>query len=426
MKFLWTNDVDLPRFPTLAANRETEVLVIGGGMAGLLCAYKLRQQGIDCIVLEKKSLGRGVTKGTTAAITAQHDILYQDLVKERGFENAKKYLTANLRAVEEYRSLASDCDFETRPSVMISQTDSQKLLREAQTVQSLGFDAKFIKDFVFPIKGAVQFDGMAQFHPLKFIAKIAKGDIYEHSEALCLKGTKAYTEQGSVRANKVIVATHFPFMNRHGMYYMKLYQKRAYVIAYENAPNIRSTSTELASQGIFMRNYGNLLLIGGGETRTGQKSGGHTMIRAFAQRYFPNAREVCAWTNQDCVSLDGLPYIGRYSLLTPNVYVATGFGLWGMTTSMVAANILCDMVQERKNPYAELFSPQRNMLTMQLASNLGTSLRHLLSPFGKRCPHMGCKLQWNAVEHSWDCACHGSQFEEDGTLIHNPAKRGLK
>lgn len=426
MEFLWTKNVDLPRFQSLAENRETEVLVIGGGMAGLLCAYQLRQQGINCIVLEGKAIGRGVTKGTTAAITAQHDVLYQDLVAEFGFENAKNYLRANLHAVEEYRILAADCDFEERPSIMTSTTDDEKLLREAQTVQSLGFDAKFTRDFVVPIKGAVRFDGMAQFHPLKFIAKIAQGEIYEHSPVLRLRGTTAYTEQGSVRANKVIVATHFPFMNRHGMYFMKLYQKRAYVIAYENAPNIACTSTDLAPHGIFMRNYENLLLVGGGETRTGQSSGGYDTVRAFAKKYFPQAREVCAWTNQDCVSLDGLPYIGKYSLLTPNVYVATGFGLWGMTTSMVAANILCDLVQGRENPYASLFSPQRSMLKIQLASNLGTTLQHFLTPFGKRCSHMGCKLQWNKAEHSWDCACHGSQFEEDGHVIHNPAKRNLK
>lgn len=426
MEFLLTKDVDLPKFPKLTGNRETDVLVIGGGMAGLLCAYKLRQQGIECILLEKKALGRGVTKGTTAAITAQHDILYQDLIRQRGFENAKKYLTANLRAVEEYRLLASDCDFEDCPSVMTTQTDSEILLREAQTVQSLGFDAKFTKDFVIPTAGAVRYDGMAQFHPLKFVSKIANGEIYEHSEVLRLKGTVAYTEQGSVCANKVIVATHFPFMNRHGMYYMKLYQKRAYVIAYEHAPNIGCTSTDLSPQGIFMRNYGKYLLIGGGETHTGKYSGGHGLVRAFARKYFPNAREVCAWTNQDCISLDGLPYIGKYSLFTPKVYVATGFGLWGMTTSMVAADILCDLVQGRENPYSELFSPQRNMLKLQLASNLGTTLRHFVSPFGRRCPHMGCKLLWNAAEHSWDCACHGSQFAEDGGLIHNPAKRNLK
>ena len=121
------------------------------------------------------------------------------------------------------------------------------------------------------------------------------------------------------------------------------------------------------------------------------------------------------------MSLDSVPYIGQYSRKTRDLYVATGFNKWGMTSSMVAAKTLCDMVQERKNEYAEVFSPHRSIIKPQLFVNGFESVVNLLTPQKRRCPHLGCALKWNKVEHSWDCPCHGSRFEESGKLIDNPA-----
>ena len=126
------------------------------------------------------------------------------------------------------------------------------------------------------------------------------------------------------------------------------------------------------------------------------------------------------------MSLDGVPYIGRYSARTPNLYVATGFNKWGMTSAMVSALILRDLVRGRENPYAEVFSPSRSILRPQLLINAGESTLHLVKPTRPRCPHLGCALTWNAQEHSWDCPCHGSRFGADGRLLNNPATGGLR
>ena len=128
------------------------------------------------------------------------------------------------------------------------------------------------------------------------------------------------------------------------------------------------------------------------------------------------------------MTLDGIPYIGSYSGRVSGLYVATGFNKWGMTSSMVAAAVLTDLVLDRTNPYTELFSPSRTILRPQLAANVLESTLGLLTPTAPRCPHMGCALKYNAAEHSWDCPCHGSRFQEDGSLIDNPAtddKKGL-
>ena len=176
-----------------------------------------------------------------------------------------------------------------------------------------------------------------------------------------------------------------------------------------------------SEKGLSFRNYGDLLLLGGESGRTGKKSGGWDALREFAKKHYPDSEEVCRWAAQDCMSLDGVPYIGQYSPKTPNLYVAAGFNKWGMSSAMVSAMILSDMVQGRKNEYAAVFSPSRSILRPQLAVNAAEAVVSLLTPTAPRCPHMGCALKYNRAERSWDCPCHGSRFAEDGALLDNPA-----
>ena len=178
--------------------------------------------------------------------------------------------------------------------------------------------------------------------------------------------------------------------------------------------------------GLSFRMQGDQLLLGGGGHRTGKQGGNWQVLEDFARTHYPEAHITHRWATQDCMSLDGVPYIGRYSRRTPNLFVATGFNKWGMTTSMVAAQLLSDLVLDIENPYADVFSPSRSMLRKQLAVNGLEATINLLTPTRKRCPHLGCALKWNPQEHSWDCPCHGSRFEEDGTLIDNPSTDDLK
>lgn len=430
MDFLWNKINGKPDFPELSGDIKTDVLIIGGGMAGVLCAKFLETTGADYVLAEAKTIGNGITKGTTAVLTAQHDTLYQDIIKKYGFNKAKQYLNANLRAVESFKRLSEeiDCDLEIKPSIMFSLNDKTLMQNEVNVVRSLGLNAELISDtsLPIPIAGAVKYPDMAQFHPLKFLYAAAGGlNIFENTFVRKLKDNVAFTDKGNIYAKKVIIATHFPFINTHGLYSMKLYQHRSYVIAYENAPDLGCTIEDAADNGIYLRNYKNLLIIGGGDHRTGKTGGGYETVRSFARKYFPTAKETLRWSNQDCVTLDGIPYIGRYSKLLPDVYVATGFGLWGMTTSMAAARILCDMVQGKENENAAVFSPGRSVLHAQLFKNIGESAVNFIIPTARRCSHLGCALKWNPTEHSWDCPCHGSRFGENGGLINNPAMKDI-
>ena len=174
------------------------------------------------------------------------------------------------------------------------------------------------------------------------------------------------------------------------------------------------------------RKYGDYLLVGGGGHRTGKQGGCWQEIEAFMQKNYPRAKACYRWAAQVCMSLDGIPYIGRYSKSTPDLYVASGFNKWGITSSMVAAEILCDMVMERKNDFADVFSPRRSIIKPQLFVNGIETTVNLLTPTVKRCPHLGCALKWNKAEHSWDCPCHGSRFDAEGKLIDNPSTGDAK
>ena len=426
MRSIWEQTARLPQFDALTGGVQTDVLIIGGGMAGILCAYFLEQAGVDYLLLEADRICGGVTGNTTAKITSQHGLIYSRLAREFGLEAARLYLEANEAALARYRSLCReiDCDFQEQDAYVYSRGRRDKLENEVAVLEQLGVPARLVSDLPLPIPaaGAVRFPGQAQFHPLRFIAAIARGlRIHEHTKVLSLRDGEAVTSGGTVRAGKVVAATHFPLLNRHGSYFLKLCQHRSYVLALRGAPELEGMYVDEAEDGLSLRSYHGLLLLGGGGHRTGKKGGGWAELSAVAQRAYPNAREAARWATQDCMSLDGVPYIGQYSARTPGLFVAAGFNKWGMTSSMAAAMLLADLVRGRENPYAALFSPSRSILRPQLAANAGEAAANQRTPTVPRCPHMGCALKYNRQEHSWDCPCHGSRFAQDGRLLDNPA-----
>lgn len=431
MNSLWEQTSKSSEFKCLDKDIKTDVLIIGGGMCGVLCAYMLHNAGVNYTLVEAEKVCSGVTKNTTAKITSQHGLIYDKLIRKSGVEKAKQYLDANEAALQKYRELCQniDCNFEDKASYVYSLDSREKIEKEIIALEKLNFKAEIAETLPLPfsVAGAVKFENQAQFNPLKFVSEISKGlHIYEHTRVRELIGTKAVTNHGTIQAKKIIVTTHFPFLNKHGSYFIKMYQHRSYVIAIDNAPQVDGMYVDEAQKGMSFRNYEDLLLIGGGDHRTGKKGGNWQELRDYARQHYPNANEKYHWATQDCMTLDGVPYIGKYSRSTDGLYVATGFNKWGMTSSMAAAIILSDLVQDKENPYSQVFSPSRSILHPQLAVNAFEAVVNLLTPTTKRCPHLGCALKWNSCEHTWDCPCHGSRFTKDGILIDNPATGNLK
>lgn len=477
MESIWRKTCNIKERKSLNNDITTQVAVIGAGMVGVLTAFKLKQQGVDCVIIEADRIASGVSQYTTAKITAQHGHIYNRLIKTISFEKAQQYANANLNAIYDYEKLIKDnlidCDFIRENSFVYSYTDKQAIIDEVEASKLLGLPASFESDIDVPfnISGAVKFSNQAQFHPLKFIKTISKDlEIYENTRATIVKDNIIETSTGyAIKADKIVFACHYPFINFPGYYFMRMHQEHIYFLALENAPQVHGMYIGMGNEGYSIRNYKQYLIIGDENHRTGENTSGgkYKSLREVSKRLFPDAQEYTAWSSQDCISTDGIPYIGLYSKDKPNWYVATGFMKWGMTTSMVSANIITDMILERKNENSDVFSPQRfstkdipQMSRNSIKAIKGFSKEYLTvtqkkiddlllehadvvevegEEFGvyknmdgeifivsAKCPHLGCRLEWNPDEKSWDCPCHGSRFDYRGNVLDSPAQEDIK
>lgn len=481
MESVWSKTCEIERREALSGDMECEVAVIGAGMAGVLIANVLQKSGRQVVVLEAVRIASGQTRNTTAKITSQHGMIYSRLIDTVGEEKARQYATANQKAVLEYKNLIQergiDCDFEEMDAYVYAQ-EEERLKREAEAAASLGLPASYVSETHLPFQnaGAVRFTNQAQFHPLKFLKAVTeKLEIYENTrvqkvETCTPKDSKEAvqvltTDHGTVKAKKVVFACHYPFVNFPGMYFTRMHQERSYVLALKNAPKVHGMYIGEGEITYSLRNYGDYLIFGGENHRTGEnrEGGRYQALREKAAELFPGCHEAACWSAQDCITPDNIPYIGRYASGKPDWYVATGFHKWGMSTSMVASMILNDLICGIENPFAEVFAPDRLdgqditgivcegahavkglgkrlfQLPAETAAELGKGCGGIVMYEGEkvgvfkdedgelygvdiRCPHLGCQLEWNPDERSWDCPCHGSRFDRFGKLISNPAQ----
>ena len=458
----------------LSGNQDCDVAVIGAGMAGVLIAATLQDAGCRVTVLEANRTGSGQTQNTTAKVTAQHGLIYQKLIQTFGEEKARHYALANADAIQRYRRVIRekgiDCDW-TGCSAYLYGNRPAQLTAEAEAAAALGLPALYTTDLdlPFPAAGAVEFTHQAQFHPLKFLAAMADGlTIWENTPVSTVENHLVITPHGTVRAEHIVFACHFPFLNFPGMYFARMHQERSYVLALTHAPQVNGMFLGAEENGISLRNYGSLLLLGGESHRTGKNASGgrYDRLRQKAMRWFPGSQEVAYWSAQDCIPADGVPYIGRYAASRPNWYVATGFQKWGMTSAMVSAMVLQGLICGPAYPYGDVFDPGRFALEALggIAAEGGQAVAGLtkcafqvpaetaehipaghggivrldgkkvgvykdeagqLYPVEARCPHLGCQLAWNPDEGSWECPCHGSRFDHLGNLISGPAQESI-
>lgn len=440
MKSIWSDEK--PRI--LTERRElpetAEVVIIGGGMAGLLCAFLLKEAGKHAIVLEAAEVCSGQTGNTTAKITAQHGLIYAKLMREFGEQTAVKFGRMNQRTIDEFERIiianGISCGFKRLPSYLYTKTvaGAELLDRERTVAKKAGIRASIVyeTELPFPVKAALKYEDQAQFHPLEFLKGIAKElDVYEHTRVIWMKGNEVVTDRGSVKAKKIVFATHFPFVNFPGFYFARMHQERSYVLGVRvPEKDLSGMYYGIDSDGLSFRSAGDVILVGGMSHRTGvqQEQNPFDALRKETKRMWSDYDEVANWAAQDCMTLDSLPYIGYFSKWKPNWYVATGFEKWGMTRSMAAAMILRDLIVGNKNSYAEVVSPQRRMSKegwKTLVTETGFTMRNFVTLRGPRCPHLGCRLVWNRYERTWDCPCHGSRFADDKRILDNPAQLGM-
>ncbi|MDR0287214.1 MAG: FAD-dependent oxidoreductase [Clostridiales bacterium] len=434
-------DTEIEKRPQAQGKLKTQVIIVGGGIAGITAAYKLSQNNIDVILLEARRIVHGVTGNTTGKITAQHDLIYGKLSRKSS-ETAKLYAESNQTAIEEYAKIIKeeniDCDF-VREHANIYTTDPnsvQTLEKEFAKALESGLDALITLENSLPFKtcACYRINNQARFHPLKYLRRLAELSekngvkIYENSRVLEISNHEVYTKEAIIKGEHIIVATHYPIINTPGYYFTRMYQHRSCAIALKGVPPIDGMYLSYEQDGKSFRMQKDLLILGGADYKTGTegKKNHYEMLEHFASEHYTNYTIESAWSAQDCITLDGLPYIGHYSGKLPDIYVLTGFAKWGMTLSMVGSMLITDLILGKNNPWEELYSPKRAIGGKAILKGSGMGLSsagHLTAGLFShhKCPHMGCKLTYNAEEFTWDCPCHGSRMTRKGEIIDAPA-----
>lgn len=383
MNSYWVESSTRPMFPKLDKNKDTDVCIIGAGITGIMSAYMLLNKGLKITLIDKGEVCGGVTENTTAKITSQHGLIYNYLQVTFGTEFAKLYLESNQNAIDTIEQIIQkekiDCNYERTDNYIYTCTDEyvQRIKDEVETVRKLGLEAELINkiNLPFEIKNGVKFPNQAKFHPLKYLYKIVEilqnngVEIYTNSIVQDTKkvgdGYEILTEANLIRAKYIVMATHYPIKSFPGLHFLKMYQDRSYAIAIK--PNVKfdenmyiSAESPVAS---FRPINDELLIIGGQDHKTGDNSKDlevcYKSLETYAKEIYPSMEVKYRWATQDCVSLDKVPYIGEFSNLMPNFYIATGYKKWGMTTSHVAAEIIRDRILENKNKYAEIYKATR-------------------------------------------------------------------
>jgi glycine/D-amino acid oxidase-like deaminating enzyme len=444
--------------PPLTDDLDCDVVVIGGGIAGVTAALTLTREGARVVLLEARRVGTGATGYTTAKLSSLHGLTYTKLASSYDDETARSYGEANEAGLEQVASLVDqlgiDCDFRRKPNFTYteSQGGRSKVMEEAGTAKRLGLPASFVaevEELPFTVAGAVRFADQAEFHPLKYLNALANAAddagclIYEGSRVVSVgqgSPTRVRTETGqTVTAGHAIVATHVPFLDR-GLYFARAHPERSYVLLARlrsevpqgmylsderPAHSLRSVPTE----------DGELLMVGGESHKAGQSDAAERFnaLERWALERFDVASIEHRWATQDWMPADNLPLIGRLWPFSSRVLTATGFRKWGLAMGTAAAGILADQVLGRENSWSGTFTPMRLHPLAGgpefVKENANVGLHFVLDRVTKRgnprCTHLGCLLDFNQAEGTWDCPCHGSRFSADGEVIEGPAVRPL-
>ena len=471
-----------PEYPRLDRDVRTSVAVIGGGIVGVTTALLLAEAGVPVVLIEANRVGRGVTGHTTGKVSSQHGMIYARLRSKHGADAARQYGEANQAALDWIASRVArdeiDCDFRRRAAYAWSDSRSEAE-DEAQAAAEAGLPASFVSSTPLPfgVAGAVRFDDQAEFHAQKYVQALAVRlpEVYEQTHAVHA-GSFVRTPGGRIDADHIIVATHFPFPDR-SLAFARAHPQRSYAIACRIAGEVPdgmfiSSGSPTRSIRAIPVDGSELLMVGGEGHRTG--TGGDTeqryaALEAFARQHW-NVRSVeYRWSAQDNTTVDGLPFVGPLTPFEDRVLMATGFAKWGLTGGTAAALILADRVLGRENPWAALFDSTRlnarasvsklvtenakagvrfvaDRVTKRgtrpiddLAPGEGDIVRHrdekvagyrdddgTLIAVSATCTHLGCQVNWNRAERSWDCPCHGSRFAPDGTVLQGPAVHRLE
>ena len=444
-------------YKRLNNNIKTDICIIGGGITGLSAGYEIAKEKMNVIILEKDKIGEKTTGNTTGKITSQHGLFYKYLIESKGIEFAKKYLMANEEAIKNIKEIILkeniECDFKNQDSYVYTKKEEkiEKIKEEIEALKTIGFDSEFISKNELPFKAlaAIKFKNQAQFNIMKYLIGLANciennnGKIFEKTKVYDLKKENdkylVFFEDGIVECQNVIIATHYPIFNSPGFYFLKMYQSMSYAIALETNNDIpegiyiSSDNPKISIRTIDVNKKNKMIVIVGNDHKTGESNNGdnYKELEKIAKSVYPDCKITYRWSTEDCITLDKIPYIGEFSKFMPNVYVATGYNKWGITTSNIAANIIKDKILKKMTiPYNKIndINKEEGKIVEIEGKKVGIykdekGNLHAVNPI---CSHLGCEVIWNSSDKTWDCPCHGSRFDYSGKSIYSPSIKDIE
>ncbi|MGN1371777.1 MAG: FAD-dependent oxidoreductase [Candidatus Coprovivens sp.] len=474
IKSIWTKDIHLKEVNSLKDNIDVDVLIIGGGLTGISCAYYLKDNNLKIAVVEKNNVGMGVTSRTTGKINYLQETIYSDLEERYSYEVAKRYYESQVLAIDEFKRIIKNeeinCNFEQVKSYIFtnksSEVDNIKL--EENILESFGVEVNryTFMDNDLKCKYAISVNDTYTYHPLKFLYSLrniieSQGiNIYEKTEIIeIVKKSDSYicyTKDNKIVAKKVIIACHYPFFLKPYMMPLKVYTEKSYIVVGKTNDYKRESLITTSMPVKSIRYFGNkyVFYLGNSHNICNKLNEVENFNNTLREAQMLGIKAEYIWSNDDMMSIDRIPYIGRLEKDNENLLIGTAYSTWGMTNGLLAGYILSNMVNGKRTDYDDIFDPLR-VCSLDCFLNMGSSIKSFIqnkvvknkewysnrikyeTRNGKKvavyiddnkeyvvlsnCPHMGCTLIFNEIEKTWDCPCHASKFDLNGKCIKGPS-----
>lgn len=454
-----------------------DVLIIGGGITGLTTAYLLRKSSFHTVLIDKGKIGQGVTYKSTAKISYLQKDIYQKLEKYFNYDTSKLYFQSQKDAVTFIKQIISNehiqCDFKRDDGYLFTTEKKgiSKLAKERNLLSSFGVECHPKKELPisFPIYDSFFVKDSYCFDPKCYVDQLAQIiscsiPILEDTIAFNIESVNhqyhVTTNHGKIICNQVVIANHYPFFLYPSWIPFKNYIAREYINAAPFSKNYSFQAINIDSNLHSIRFFHEYLIYVSNQHRLTNSLDYQKKYQKSQNdfHHFFQIEPTYTWMNQDLMTNDYLPFIGKLSEKNSNIFVATGYNGWGMTNGTLAAKIISDSILGIQNRYQKLFSPSRFHvigILNSLVDGCFSAKAYIQSSFyhpgaidtirfhnesyyiyvdsngkkhivKKKCPHMGCKVVFNQEELTWDCPCHGSRFDMDGNLLEGPAKCSIK
>ncbi len=487
MESIWMRDYQDKNLPMVDKNLTIPVLIIGGGIAGLMCAYNFMKNNIEFILVDRSKLASGVSASTTAQVSVAHDKIYDDIIKKYGEDKAFSYYKSQQFGLDLIKQIIKNeninCDYKEESTILWAKNEENIKVINSQYQLFKNDNTNLLpsNNDIFDYKWAIEFKKQIIFNPMKYMMAIIdiliSNNIHLYEDSKVTKINKRETgyeviinDKYKINTNKIVMACHYPFLNPDNLYFTKIYQSTSYAIAFKTKLKLKANYISLDPPYYYIRTYdANTLIIGGSDHYTGidiDVDKCYKKLISKIKELDKNATIIYKWFTEDCMPIDSLPFIGHYSHKNPNIILVTGFQKWGFTNSHIASINVTNILMNKE--YDQLYRTDRGTLSKDLKSTfrmIGHSITGLITSrlfindydlrkikvgsgrtmyykennvlvyresedkyifLKNKCTHMGCTLIWNDIDKVWISRCHGSIFDCYGKVIYGPAINDLE